>query len=318
MGKTIVVALGGNAILQDGQRGTAQEQYANLERACRYLVPLVRDGHRLVLTHGNGPQVGNLLIQQETSHAAAPAQPLDYCVAMTQGQIGTMLQQALANQLRAAGLQREVVTFVSHFLVDPEDPDFHAFSKPIGPFLTEQEAKQYQGRPGQAVRRVGGRDPLRPYRRCVASPMPLRLIEKRALKALSEAGVIVVAAGGGGIPVVQDDAGWYRSVEAVIDKDLAGEKLAESVGADLYLILTDVEQVHLHHGNERQRPLGRVTIEEARRYLGEGHFGRGSMEPKVRACIQFIEFGGDAAVIAGLESAERAVAGQAGTHFARE
>ena len=314
-GKTVVVALGGNALLQDHERGTAAEQYANLERACKYLVPLIRDGHKLILIHGNGPQVGNLLTQQEESDAFAPMQPLDICVGMTQGQVGTMLERALANQLRAAGIQRDVVAFVSHFLVDPHDPDFQVLSKPIGPFLTEELKGRYEGRPGQVVRNVGGHDPERPYRRCVASPNPLRLIEKRALKALSYTGIIVAAAGGGGIPVVMDEEGAYTSIEAVIDKDLAGEKIAESVAADIYLILTDVEAVALDFGTERARPLKRVTLDEAKQYFEEGHFALGSMAPKVLACIQFIEYGGEAAIIAGLESAERAMRGEAGTRF---
>ena len=313
MAKTIVIALGGNAILQDGQRGTSEEQLANLERASRYLVPLVREGHRIILTHGNGPQVGNLLIQQEETDALIPKQPLDICVGMTQGQIGTMLQQVMSNALRAAGVQRDVVTVISHFLVDAEDPDFQALSKPVGPYLTEEMKEQYQAR-GHTVRAVRN-DPHRPYRRCVASPAPLRLLEKRAVKSLSDSGAIVVAAGGGGIPVVLDPDGSYRRVESVIDKDLAGEKLAESVVADIYLILTDVERVALDYGTERQRDLGRVTVSEARQYYREGQFAKGSMGPKVLGCIQFVEYGGDVAIITGLESAERAVAGEAGTHF---
>ena len=313
MGKTIVVGLGGNAILRDGERGTVEEQFRNMERACTYLVPLIRDGHRLILTHGNGPQVGNLLIQQEEAEAIVPMQPLDICVGMTQGQVGTMLQQALTNALREAGIQRDVVTVISHFLVGADDPDFQVFSKPVGPFLTEELKEQYEAR-GHTVKEVR-QGSERPYRRCVASPAPLRLLEKRALKLLSDSGAVVVAAGGGGIPVVLDADGAYRKVESVIDKDLAGEKLAESVAADIYLILTDVEKVALDYGTDRQRDLDRVSISEARRYQQEGHFAKGSMGPKVLGCIQFIEFGGDVAIIAGLESAAKALAGEAGTHF---
>ena len=313
MGKTIVIGLGGNDILQDGQRGTVEDQFRNMERVCTYLVPLVREGHRLILTHGNGPQVGNLLIQQEEAEPIVPMQPLDICVGMTQGQVGTMLQQALTNALREAGIRRDVVTVISHFLVGADDPDFQVLSKPVGPFLTQELKEQYEVR-GHTVKEVR-QGSERPYRRCVASPAPLRLLEKRALKLLSDSGAVVVAAGGGGIPVVLDADGAYHKVESVIDKDLAGEKLAESVAADIYLILNDVEKVALDYGTDRQRDLERVTLSEARRYYEEGHFAKGSMAPKVLGCIQFIEFGGDVAIIAGLESAARAVAGETGTQF---
>lgn len=316
MTKTIVVALGGNAILGKDELGTAERQYANLERACAHLVPLVREGHRLILTHGNGPQVGNLLIQQVEAAQFAPIQPMDVCVAMTQGQIGALLQRALTNQLRHAGIQRDVVTIVSQFLIDPADPDFETLSKPVGPFLTEALRRRYETRPGHVIRKIG-KDSDRPYRRVVASPRPLRLIEKRALRALSDAGVIVVTAGGGGIPVAMEPHGEYRSIEAVIDKDLAAEKLAESVAADLFLVLTDVDRVALHYGTERQQLLDRVTLDEARTFYNAGHFAAGSMAPKVLACIQFIEYGGEAAIIAGLPAAVQALRGKSGTRFVR-
>jgi carbamate kinase len=321
MTNTIVIGMGGNAILKDGERGTREEQAANLEAACHQLVPLAVDGHRLVLIHGNGPQVGNLLVQQAESDLLAPAQPMDICVAMTQGQIGTMLQQALANELRATGVERDVVTLVSHFLVDPDDAAFGAPSKPIGPFLTEEMRDYHQDHAarmglagGQTILAVGN-DPERPYRRVVASPIPLRLVERRALKALVDSGAVVVAAGGGGIPVVMDATGAYRSVEAVIDKDLASEKLAESVAADVLLLLTEVERVALDFGTPNARPIDRMTLSEAKRHYAEGQFPPGSMGPKVLACIQFLEYGGSEAIIGGLGSAASAVRGETGTHF---
>ena len=316
MGKTIVVALGGNAILRSGQRGTREEQYANLEQACAHLLPLVREGHRIVLTHGNGPQVGNLLIQQVEAADYAPMMSMDICVGMTQGQIGTLLVQALTNQLREAGIQRDVVTLVSHFLIDPGDPDFNTLSKPVGPFLDERLKRRYEALPGHVIREIG-KDPARPFRRVVASPRPLRLIEKRALRALSEAGVIVITAGGGGIPVMIERDGTMRSIEAVIDKDLAAEKIAESIAADVLLILTDVEGVALYYGTPKQRFLHDVTLDEARAYYAEGHFASGSMSPKVLACMQFLEYGGDAAIIGGLASAAQAISGKAGTRFVK-
>jgi carbamate kinase len=321
MTKTIVVGMGGNAILKDGERGTRDEQAANLQAACKQLAPLAADGHRLVLIHGNGPQVGSLLVQQAEADALAPPQPMDICVAMTQGQIGTMLQQALANELRAMGIQREVVTLVSHFLVDPDDPGFLTPSKPIGPFLT-QELRDYHlehaargGLSAGLTIEAVGNDPDRPYRRVVASPSPLRLIERRALKALADSGAVVVAAGGGGVPVVMDSAGAYQSVEAVIDKDLAGEKLAESVAADVLLLLTEVDRVALDFGTPHARPIDRITLSAAKRHYEEGQFPPGSMGPKVLACIEFLEYGGTEAIIGGLGSAAAAIRGETGTHF---
>jgi carbamate kinase len=316
-GKLIVVALGGNAILREHEQGTAQEQFANLERACAHLVPLIADGHRLIITHGNGPQVGNLLTQQAESVAYAPMQPMDVCVAMTQGQVGTLLARALTNRLRMEGIQRDVVALISHVLVDAQDPDLQAPSKPVGPFVDERTKEHQALQDGFLFRRIG-KDPARPYRRVVPSPKPLRLIETRSLRALSEAGTVVITAGGGGIPVVIEADGSYRSIEAVIDKDLTAEKVAESVAADLLLILSDVERVALDYGKPGQRDVDRLTLAEAKRLLEAGEFASGSMEPKVLACVQFLDYGGDAAIIAGLASAERAVRRAAGTWFERE
>lgn len=311
----IVIALGGNAILSASHEASLAEQYAAIARACDQIVPIVAEGNLVVITHGNGPRVGNLLLQQEVGASLAPALPLDLCVGMTQGQIGTMLQQVLTNRLRGLNVQREVVTLVSHFLVDGGDPDFRAMSKPIGPYLTEDAGRDAERR-GIVVKSLG-KDPARPYRRVVRSPMPLRLLEKRVLKTLVDDGAVVIAAGGGGIPVVMDSEGAYRSVEAVIDKDLAAEKLAEVMLADTMLILTDVRQVYLRYGTQEQAALERVTLEEARRYQREGHFGQGSMGPKVQACVEFLEYGGDVAVIAALDSAEAALRAEAGTRFVR-
>mgnify|MGYP002641138273 CR=1 FL=1 len=313
MPKTIVVALGGNAILQESDVGTVQEQFQNIERACEHLIPIIRDGHRLIITHGNGPQVGNLLIQQEASQSIVPALPLDACVAMTQGQIGSMIQQALTNCLVSAGIQREVVTMVTHFSVDSTDPDFQEFSKPVGPFFDAETKAQHLAN-GHIVKEIRpGND--KPYRRTVPSPLPLRLLERNALKLLTESGSIVIAAGGGGIPLLRLDDDTFRTIEAVIDKDRAGEKLAESVIADIYMILTDVSAVSINYGTDKQEELSVVTASEGKRHFENGQFASGSMGPKVMSCLEFIEFGGDEAIIAGLESAADALAGLSGTHF---
>ena len=311
--KTIVIALGGNAILSEGQTGEVAHQTRNMELACRQLTPLIRSGNWIVITHGNGPQVGDLLIQQEGSMPEIPQQPLDICVGMTQGQIGAMLQQVLDKVLHDEGIKRDVVTLVSHFVVAEDDPDFALSSKPIGPFLDTASKSLYEDR-GHTVMEVHpGSD--RPYRRSVPSPMPLRLLERRSLRALVNEGSIVIAGGGGGIPVVLEPDGSYRRVEAVIDKDLAGEKLAESVGADIYLVLTNVESVSLDFGTERQRPIRETNVSQARDYFKDGQFARGSMAPKVMGCIRFVEFGGERAIITGLEWVEEALAGRAGTHI---
>ncbi len=314
--KVIVVALGGNAILQEHEEGTAAEQIANLERACEHLVPLIRGGHRVVITHGNGPHVGNLLIQQVEAADLVPMQPMDVCVGMTQGQVGSLLGRILTNRLRLEGIERDVVVLVSHILVDPEDPELQRLSKPVGPFVDEATRDHLASVAGFTFRAVG-RNPERPYRRVVPSPKPLRLIETRPLRALAESGFVVVAGGGGGVPVVLEADGGYRSIEAVIDKDLTAEKVAESVGADLLLILTDVDRVAVEFGKPGQRSIDRLSLEEAKRLVEAGEFAAGSMLPKVTACIEFVEYGGEAAIIAGLGSADLAVRGEAGTRFVR-
>jgi carbamate kinase len=311
--KTIVIALGGNAILSDGDAGDVAQQMLSMELACRQLVPLFRSGNRVVITHGNGPQVGSLLIQQEESASNIPPQPLDICVAMTQGQIGTMLQQVLGKILRAESIQRDVVTLISHFVVAEDDPDFSLGSKPIGPFLDAVSKEKYEER-GHTVMEVQPGS-YKPFRRSVASPMPLRLLERRSLRALVNQGAIVIAGGGGGIPVVLEQDGSYCRVEAVIDKDLAGENLAESVDADIYMVLTNVESVALDFGTDKQRSLRDITVAQAKEYFQEGQFGIGSMAPKVLGCIKFVEFGGERAVITGLEWVEEALAGRAGTQI---
>lgn len=314
--KKIVIALGGNAIKQWDQKGSAEEQFENVRKSCAHIVRIIKRGFQVVITHGNGPQVGNLLIQQEAGAGEVPAQPLDLCGAMTQGQIGYMIQQALLNELKDARLDRNVVTLITQVMVDREDPGFRNPTKPVGPFYTKAQKEQYEKeKPGLIFKKVNAQGER--YRRVVASPDPLRILEAKMIKELFEAGVIVIASGGGGIPVVTDDAGHLRGVEAVIDKDLAGEKLAESVGADLFVILTDVPKVYLHYGEKRQKALDRLTVEQAKQYLQEGYFPAGSMGPKVEACIRFIEYGGERAVISSLDRAVEALDGKEGTHITK-
>ncbi len=314
MGRRVVIALGGNAIKQPDERGTAEEQIRNVRTACRQIVEIIRRGYEVVLTHGNGPQVGSLAIQQEQARELVPPQPLVVLGAMTQGQIGYLLQQALRNELM--DVKRPIVTVVTQVLVDKDDPDFRDPHKPIGPFYSEEEAKALMEERGWVMRRVRP-EVERGWRRVVPSPRPLAIIEGGAVRRMVDDGMIVIASGGGGIPVIER-GGRLEGVDAVIDKDLAGEILAEEVGADVFLILTDVESVKLDYGKPSERTIRRMTIEEAKRYLLEGHFPPGSMGPKVEACIRFIEHGGKRAIIGSLREGLEAIEGKAGTQITRD
>ncbi|HOD73611.1 MAG TPA: carbamate kinase [Candidatus Bipolaricaulis anaerobius] len=312
--KTVVVALGGNAILQPGQRGTFEEQYGNVHRTVEQLAAMVLSGKwRLVITHGNGPQVGNILLQQDAAKAVVPPMPMDVCGAESQGFIGYMIQQAFHNVLAHAGRgDIPVATIVTQVLVDKADPAFENPTKPVGPFYSAEEAKRLQAEKGWHVVEDAGRG----WRRVVPSPDPKEIVEREAIRLLVENRAIVVASGGGGIPVIKED-GTYRGVEAVIDKDLAGERLAEDVGAAVFLILTDVDRVRLNYKRPGEKVLDRLTVAEAKGYAQQGHFAKGSMEPKVKACVRFIEAGGERAVIASLAQAVEAAEGRAGTQVVR-
>jgi len=311
--KKMVIALGGNAIKQWDQKGCAEEQLENVRKSCSHIVKIIRRGFHIVITHGNGPQVGNLLIQQEEAAQLVPPQPIDICDAMTQGQIGYMIQQALLNELKDARLDRNVVTLITQVMVDREDPGFRNPTKPVGPFYNRSQKEKYEKEWGHILKKV--RMKGEHYRRVVPSPDPLRILEAKMIKDLLESGAIVIASGGGGIPVVLDDYGHTSGVEAVVDKDLAGEKLAESVGADIFMILTDVDQVFLHFGTKKQQGLKTLSVEQAKQYLQEGHFPSGSMGPKIEACIRFIEYGGERAIITCLDCADDALDGKEGTHI---
>jgi carbamate kinase len=271
----------------------------------------------LIITHGNGPQAGNLLVQQVAGKESVPPQPMDVVGAMTQGQIGYMLQQTLTNALTGLGVERPVAAVVNQVLVDGDDPEFsgEAASKPVGNFLTEEEAQALKEKhPEYIVKKVKPTGE-RVWRRTVPSPLPIANMEHEAIRRMVEAGIIVIASGGGGIPVVKDEDGQLSGVEAVIDKDLSGERLAEVVDADVFLILTDVENVKLHYGKPEEEPITSMTLKDARAYAEEGHFLAGSMGPKVLACLRFLEWGGERAIITSLDQAQTALKGAAGTHI---
>ncbi|MDW8083825.1 MAG: carbamate kinase [Candidatus Caldarchaeum sp.] len=315
-GELIVVALGGNALLRRGDKGSFEEQYRNVSEAARYLADIVEAGHKLVITHGNGPQVGATLLRHDAGQKihGIPAFPMDACGAETQGLIGYIIQQNLRNELKRRGIDKYVITVVTRVIVDKDDPAFKNPTKPIGPFYKKEDLDKLKAEHPEYVfaedKARGG------WRRVVPSPDPKIIAERHAIKALVDAGFIVVASGGGGIPIIEEN-GRASGVEAVVDKDLAGEKLAELIKADRFVILTDVDGAYLNYGKPDQKKLEKVTAAEARKYLEEGHFGSGSMLPKVLACIRFVESGGKEAIIAELSQFKEAFAGKAGTHFIR-
>jgi carbamate kinase len=309
-GKTVVVALGGNAILQPGQVGTFEEQLVNVDGATRRISKMVADGYRVVMTHGNGPQVGNLLIQQDVASKLVAPMPMDVCGAMSQGQIGYMLEQTLQNHLRKRRLDVPVVTLLTQVAVDPKDPAFERPSKPVGPFYDEAKAKGMMLEQGFAMKEDAGRG----WRRVVPSPEPIEIVEREAIVDLVHDGVMVVCSGGGGIPVVRAKNGTLSGVDAVIDKDLAAMRLAMDVGADILMVLTDVPKAYVDYRGPNQRALDVVPLPEMEQYAAEGHFKAGSMGPKVDAAMRFVRSGG-VAIIASLVEVSKALAGQAGTRI---
>jgi carbamate kinase len=306
--QTVVVALGGNAILQPGQVGTFEEQLVNVDQSCRRIARLVVDGWRVVLTHGNGPQVGNILIQNDLAAKLVAPMPMDVCGAETQGQIGYMLQQSLHNHMVKLRLHVPVATFLTEVVVDRHDPAFSSPSKPVGPFYPEARARELAIEQGLVVREDAGRG----WRRVVPSPAPVEIVQRPAIADALAAGVLVVCNGGGGIPVVRHRDGSLHGVEAVIDKDLAAARLALDLEADVLLILTDVAAVFVGYKTPGQRALAHVTVEEMERHTAAGEFKAGSMGPKVAAALQFARAGGRA-VIASLLDVAPAMRGEVGT-----
>jgi len=314
--KIIVVALGGNAIKQSDEKGTAEEQFRNVATTCRHLVSMLRYGHRLVITHGNGPQAGNLMLQQESASDNVPPQPLDIVVAMTQGQIGYMFQQTLQNMLWKERMPLPVVSIVNQVQVNPEDKGFKDPTKPVGSFYTKEEAdKILKEHPDWIIKEVKPKSVEKRFRRVVASPEPLWNIEYIAIRRMLDAGIIVIASGGGGVPVYYNSQGDLQGAAAVIDKDLAAGRLAEAVGADILLVLTDVECAKLNYGTKNEKDLRQVEVSQMRKFYEEGHFAEGSMGPKVLACMRFVEWGGLFAIITSLDRAVDALNGKAGTRI---
>ncbi|HEX6750772.1 MAG TPA: carbamate kinase [Longimicrobium sp.] len=309
---TIVIALGGNALAQPGEEGTITQQFRHTRESLGAVVELARDGWRIAIVHGNGPQVGNALIRNEHARHLVPPLPLGVLVAATEGWIGYMIQQSLQNALRRAGVDRQVVSIVTQVLVDPRDPELERPTKPIGRTMDEETARALAAEMGGDVAEVKGG-----WRRVVPSPRPLEIVERPMIRSLVAEGHLVIAAGGGGCPVYADPrwGGGLEGVDAVVDKDRAAAILGRDIGAAVLVILTDVDAVYAGWGTERQRALRRLTVDEAEELLRAGELGEGSMAPKVEAAAAFVRSGGRRAVIARLDQGREAVAGEAGTEI---
>jgi len=306
--KLAVVAVGGNSLIIDKNRKSIPDQFDAVKETATHLADMVEDGWDIVITHGNGPQVGFILRRSELAMHELHPVPLDYCGADTQGAIGYMLQKAMSNEFKKRGIEKKTVTVVTQVEVAADDPAFEKPSKPIGSFMDEETARQRMAEGQDFVEDAG-----RGWRRVVASPLPQRIVEVDAIKNLLGDGFVVVAVGGGGIPVVEKEDGELRGVEAVIDKDFASGLLATNINADLLLISTAIEQVALNFNKPNQRWLDKMTVAEAEQYIEEGHFAAGSMQPKVKAIVKFLKDGGKKALITDPPNIRRALDGETGT-----
>ena len=305
-----VIALGGNALLAPGRPATYETQADTLRASLHGVAHLVQAGHRVLITHGNGPQVGHILLRVEAARGQAYEIPLDACVGQSQGELGYLIQQGLQNLLHRRGIERTVATVLTSVVVNREDPRMHSPTKPIGPYYAKGQATAMQRR-GMLL----AEEPGRGFRRVVPSPWPLRIVEEEAIRQLVDRNVIVVAAGGGGIPVCEEPDGTLMGVDAVVDKDLASAILAVELGARRILNLTGVEHAKLRFGAHDERDLGRITVAEAEQYLAEGHFAPGSMEPKVESAVWFLERGGEEFIITTPGRAIEALEGKTGTRI---
>lgn len=308
--KKVVIALGGNAILQPKQEATYENQLDNVQKSCMFIAKLIESGYQVIVTHGNGPQVGNILRQNEEARHVVPPFPLDVCSAESQGFIGYMIENSLRNELHRLKINKQVMTLLTEVKVFADDPAFSNPTKPIGVFYSEKEAKHLAAEKNWVVKEDAGRG----WRRVVASPIPRAIISANIIKSLADAGHIVISSGGGGIPVVEQADGQLIGVEAVIDKDRSGYRLAQEVGADIFMILTDVDHAYIHYGKPEQKALGEIALAQIKQYAEQGHFKAGSMGPKVEAAIAFAETGGTS-IICSLEKADAALRGEIGTRI---
>lgn len=309
--KVALIAFGGNAILPENQKGLQAEQMRQAQKAAELMVQIIKKGYELIVVHGNGPQVGNLLIQMEEAANKIPPFSLDVCDAMTEGSMGFMLEKAIINELRRQSIDKDVATIITQVVVDKDDPAFGKPTKPVGPFYPKFRAQQLSRQKKWTMVEDAGRG----FRRVVPSPLPIDIVPKWMVRDLVMSGRVVIAAGGGGIPVIINSRGLYEGVEAVIDKDYASSLLAREVGADLFIILTGIPRVYYHFGRPDQTPLPVITVEEARKYLEEGEFPAGSMGPKIRAAIEYIEAGGEEVLITSASHLKAALINRSGTRI---
>jgi carbamate kinase len=307
----VVIAVGGNSLITDQEHRTVLDQYIAAGETSHHIAPIAGASYRVVVTHGNGPQVGFILLRSELSKKVLHQVPLENCVADTQGAIGYQISQTLQNELQRQGFKQEVASIITQVVVNGDDPGFINPSKPIGPFMGEEDARQHAENDGWVVAEDAGRG----WRRLVPSPAPLEIIELPTIRALLEAGILVVAVGGGGIPVVRQADGALRGVDAVIDKDKASGLLARQLGANVLIFSTSVDKVALNFNTPQQVDLGKITVADCQRYLEEGHFAPGSMGPKIEAAIEFLESGGERVIVTQPHHLEQALYGIFGTHI---
>jgi len=310
--KKAVIALGGNALIKKGQKGTIYEQFANTRKSIKSIVKIIKDGWDVVITHGNGPQVGAILLQNITAKELTPAMPLGICVAESEGLLGYMIQQCLSNALKKEQIEKPVLALITQVIVNRDDPSLSEPTKPIGPYYTENEAIHMLKAGYKMIHQPQG------WRMVVPSPDPKYIVEGESIKKMLDDGIIVIASGGGGMPVIEEENGGLDGLEAVIDKDLAAERLAEAVKAELLMILTDVDKVYLNYGTEEQTTLDKISLKELKSYYEMGHFPPGSMGPKILAAIRFLESSGQQVVVANIEKGWQALQGETGTLIVRE
>lgn len=311
MKKIVIISIGGNTLIRSSEKGTIEEQFEHAKAAISHVIKIIEKGYKVVITHGNGPIVGNILIRNEAAKKIIPPMPLYICNADSEGGIGFMIQQTLYNQLKKKGIKKDVVTVITQLVVDKNDPAFLNPTKPIGPFYTKEEADILKNEKGWFMIE----DSNRGYRRVVPSPRPLKVIEADAIKKLADAGAIVIAAGGGGVPVVELQNGDLSGVDAVIDKDLATSLLAKNIGAEFFINLTQIDKVYINFGKADQTGLNNLTVSDAKKYLSQGEFAPGSMGPKIEAAIEFLEAGGKEVIITTPELIEKAMEKMAGTRI---
>jgi len=307
MNKKAIIALGGNALIKKGQKGTIYEQFANTRKLSKSVVNIIKDGWNIVLTHGNGPQVGAILLQNNMTRDFLPPMPLGVCVAESQGLIGYMIQQTLYNALIKKGIYKPVVSILTQVIVDENDPSFKNPTKPIGPYYDEEKLDELK-EDGYKLKKIKDS-----YRIVVPSPDPKSIVERDVIKKLLDQGILVIAAGGGGMPVIEKKDRDLDGVEAVVDKDLASERLAEEIDADLLVLLTNVEKVYLNYDSEDREPIDKITLDEIKKHYQKGEFPPGSMGPKILAAIRFLESGGEKVIISHVDKGYEAFKGKTGT-----